>query len=591
MKKLILFIFMVIIMLFIPVVSALSFDKSNEISWDFSDTAEDTGSADTLKVDDGYIYTEWYNKDDTNGIKIIKRNTKGTIIWSNFIKDDCSHNIAIIGDNVYYTSACYGTVKIDAKTGNTIKENTETIGHDIKEINGNLVIFEEELLTIVNSDLEVLYKLESLKVNSSYTDIMYLDYYVEDNKIYALVYIDDNRTHWIVTLNEKLEIEKNVKITYDENQGFLSEEDGFEELFSFVKYGDNFYQIGADIYKISSAGKATLLLEDDYENDYCQYRGATAAIVVDDHLVTLEGIWDECEEVSYLRYSIYDENFKEISSVKISSLEEKPYTWSYSLSKTNNGFIVRWFDEYDSYNSNITEYSINNPTCKVISGTGKNIGDELQCGTENFYVLSNDGKKVKMLAKYNLYAGFDYYKIDFGQTFETYNEAQTYYNNNYASEYTNSAKFLTKDNAYYGVIAYKEISREKILQNEIAIGAHGNLKVEPEFPELGVYPYYWEIISEYFDKSVENIYDIGYQDVLINSYSTADADWLYVLEAYEKELAKQNVTSENISIISVAELNELVLKVTGKELPLEEWYNDKSNWGKPTLVYGMSIPT
>ena len=43
--------------------------------------------------------------------------------------------------------------------------------------------------------------------------------------------------------------------------------------------------------------------------------------------------------------------------------------------------------------------------CNVISGTGKNVGDEVVCGTEHFYVISNDGENVKMLAKYNLMAG------------------------------------------------------------------------------------------------------------------------------------------------------------------------------------------
>ena len=41
--------------------------------------------------------------------------------------------------------------------------------------------------------------------------------------------------------------------------------------------------------------------------------------------------------------------------------------------------------------------------CTIISGTGKDIGDEIACGTEHFYVIDNDGTNTKMLAKYNLY--------------------------------------------------------------------------------------------------------------------------------------------------------------------------------------------
>lgn len=43
--------------------------------------------------------------------------------------------------------------------------------------------------------------------------------------------------------------------------------------------------------------------------------------------------------------------------------------------------------------------------CAVVSGTGKTIGDMIKCGTENFYVMSNDGTNIKMLAKNELMVG------------------------------------------------------------------------------------------------------------------------------------------------------------------------------------------
>lgn len=51
---------------------------------------------------------------------------------------------------------------------------------------------------------------------------------------------------------------------------------------------------------------------------------------------------------------------------------------------------------------------VNAKNCTVISGTGKNIGDEIACGTEHFYVVSNDGTNVKMLSKYNLLTNYYY---------------------------------------------------------------------------------------------------------------------------------------------------------------------------------------
>lgn len=46
--------------------------------------------------------------------------------------------------------------------------------------------------------------------------------------------------------------------------------------------------------------------------------------------------------------------------------------------------------------------------CTVISGDGTNIGDEIKCGTEEFYVITNDGNNISMLAKYNLNVGGSY---------------------------------------------------------------------------------------------------------------------------------------------------------------------------------------
>ena len=64
--------------------------------------------------------------------------------------------------------------------------------------------------------------------------------------------------------------------------------------------------------------------------------------------------------------------------------------------------------------------------CTVVTGSGKNIGDEIACGTEHFYVISNDGENVKMLAKYNLLVGNIYEKIDFQDKY--YNKNDIYLN-------------------------------------------------------------------------------------------------------------------------------------------------------------------
>jgi hypothetical protein len=56
---------------------------------------------------------------------------------------------------------------------------------------------------------------------------------------------------------------------------------------------------------------------------------------------------------------------------------------------------------------------VNAQQCFIVTGTGKNIGDEIACGTEHFYVVSNDGEEVKMLGKYNLLNNTNYDYIEF----------------------------------------------------------------------------------------------------------------------------------------------------------------------------------
>ena len=48
--------------------------------------------------------------------------------------------------------------------------------------------------------------------------------------------------------------------------------------------------------------------------------------------------------------------------------------------------------------------------CKVVSGNGKDIGSEIACGTEHFYIIDSNKDEVKMLAKYNLNVGVTIYK-------------------------------------------------------------------------------------------------------------------------------------------------------------------------------------
>lgn len=81
--------------------------------------------------------------------------------------------------------------------------------------------------------------------------------------------------------------------------------------------------------------------------------------------------------------------------------------------------------------------------CNVVSGTGKNIGDEIACGTEHFYVISNDGTNVKMLSKYNLLAGMSYERIQIEN--KTYETPQEFYNISILKEKLNQGYYIYDD--------------------------------------------------------------------------------------------------------------------------------------------------
>ena len=207
--------------------------------------------------------------------------------------------------------------------------------------------------------------------------------------------------------------------------------------------------------------------------------------------------------------------------------------------------------------------------CKVISGDGTKVGDEIQCDSEYFYVLSNNGENVKMFAKYNLLVGRTFYKIDFDTKITGYSEAKTYWNENYADDYFGRFSWiLDSDSNYIGAYAYNIVETEKILQDSTAIGAHGDVSGEPLFPEVGIVSSSW-VQSDYINNYVG---DKRFLDFDYSVTGTDDDSVQTYLDGYVNSLNEMNITVEGISTLSLSELNELVYKLSGEEIPLEDWY-------------------
>ncbi len=182
--------------------------------------------------------------------------------------------------------------------------------------------------------------------------------------------------------------------------------------------------------------------------------------------------------------------------------------------------------------------------CKVLSGDGKSAGTELSCGTEHFYIVENKNNTISMLAKYNLYVGYNYYE-DHEELIET----------------------------------------SKVLQSEKAIGAHGGELGHPEYPEIGITKFY--VLNSNFISYGEPYGNNFFVDAQLEPESPDGAYAKMCLNSYKESLEEIGIEISDINLITVSEINELVKNVTGKYLPLDEWSENVSssiNYGGDTYV-------
>lgn len=230
--------------------------------------------------------------------------------------------------------------------------------------------------------------------------------------------------------------------------------------------------------------------------------------------------------------------------------------------------------------------------CKVVSGNGKDIGSEIACGTEHFYIIDSNEEKVKMLAKYNLNVGISIYK-------EKLEEGQT------CTDIAISKGGTLKSDGFYSGEGYcyfvLNIQTDKVLQNEEAKSAHWDENNNYLYPQVGDVYYDvsdWISFSNFFSYGTTNddsYYDIN--DSPINNTKFYNFDFklekyndsmplinynsmgypygiINSLGHYKSELTNMNFDIDTISLLSISELNEVVNKISNKSLPLIDWSNN-----------------
>ena len=226
--------------------------------------------------------------------------------------------------------------------------------------------------------------------------------------------------------------------------------------------------------------------------------------------------------------------------------------------------------------------------CKVVDGDGKSIGSEIACGTEHFYIIESNEEEIKMLAKYNLYTGVTIYKEKMEKE-----EGDTRTDYQYCNDLAVSKGGTVRTDGIHSQIGYCyymiPIEEDVILQNENAIGAHVDENGNYLYPQVGdVYmkDYYG---SYYYPEEIEKtIQGTNFSDYHIDISSYNDSSSLFInnnlsekpqgvngpLYFYKRELEKMDYTIEDISMLSLSELNQIIETISGKSLPFQTWNSD-----------------
>lgn len=265
--------------------------------------------------------------------------------------------------------------------------------------------------------------------------------------------------------------------------------------------------------------------------------------------------------------------------------------------------------------------------CKVLNGNGKDIGSEIACGTEHFYIVDSNKDEVKMLAKNNLYAGLITYKEEIDMSNETRTIQDVYLdlisekkalfpgNPLVATPLPRDCSETDRENIYecyynhmlffsptgelpdggqsgnpYGFLPIKEVT-----QKEEAKSAHSdpNNKEVLGFPQVGdvyISLNQMELVSDNEEEYGDSFRDFTF----INSYNPNDSaafsvygsgpltDVPIIMGLYRKYLEDNSYSVNNIDLLSLSDVNNIIKKTNNKSLPIREWTTDPTQ----TSIFG-----
>ena len=204
--------------------------------------------------------------------------------------------------------------------------------------------------------------------------------------------------------------------------------------------------------------------------------------------------------------------------------------------------------------------------CNVLKGDGTKLGDEIVCGTEHFYVLSNNGENIRLLAKHNLNVGSNIHREIIGSR-----ENDSVSNSLYCQYLANRNGALNRYTGFYEQDGYcfyeiKYDNPTKVMQSMNYQSAHWDKDGNYLYPQAG--DIYLGLNTNSRVDSNISYSDPSYFDFITDS-DTPDIG--PILSKYKDTLNEYNVDVLDIDLLSLSEVDDIVFKKSNKRLPLQEW--------------------
>ena len=274
--------------------------------------------------------------------------------------------------------------------------------------------------------------------------------------------------------------------------------------------------------------------------------------------------------------------------------------------------------------------------CAVTSGTGKDFGDEIKCGTESFYVIDYNENTTKMLAKYNLNVGdtIDYLEVD-DPTLKNipYNEYMTIGYKEEVVQYCINRGKSKGYNAYYAIVfdnrkgnspsnytfdvtgcrIYEKIEYEHVRQDEKAIGTTFKSDGISYYPQVGItymnehwgYDYIHDNI-EYHNNYIGSISLTEYcenattpqaacymhnedpSQAIYGDLKLEGSSFEKYIKGYKDELERQNINFNDVDFLHLSGFKDIYKKITNEDLYLIFAYEGYLKDGEENVDYHAS---